>query len=234
MTTINLPFRLASLLQYHVVTTPVLPPPTALGYEYLVARNGIFLRATNPSLTALIPIHAFPTPLIRGLVDLQPVITLHHLRLPVQLLETTLADARTQTNATGDLVEGLYFFTSHAAGTKFSVLKPAQRAGVTHVIHEHLPTAESDPVLLELHTHGTLPAFWSATDTQDEQGFRFYAVVGNLDTAYPIVRLRLGIYGYFYEVPLSVLFDIPEDVEEAMSAMYEKGGSADVPPNHFI
>lgn len=198
-----------NLIDHHVVTALPLPPSTAIAYDYLVAANGIFLRANNPYLSALIPVHPFTTHPIRGLEPLTPSVTLHHPRLPEALLTATLTDARTHTDAAGHLIEVLYFFTLR--NDTFSVVKPPQAAGVTHVRHEHVPDTPTDSVLLELHTHGTLSAFWSHTDNRDEQGFRFYAVVGHLDREHPTVRLRLGVYGHFWEVPLSTLFDISEE-----------------------
>ena len=61
-------------------------------------------------------------------------------------------------------------------------------------------------VLLDLHSHGNMSAFWSQTDEGDEQGFRAYGVVGRLDTQ-PEIRLRLGVYGYWFPIPVGVLFD---------------------------
>jgi hypothetical protein len=51
-------------------------------------------------------------------------------------------------------------------------------------------------------------AFWSGTDNGDEQGFRAYGVIGRLDER-PEIRLRLGVYGYWFPVPVSQLFDGP-------------------------
>ena len=42
----------------------------------------------------------------------------------------------------------------------------------------------------------TLPAFFSATDDRDEQGFRIYGVAGRLYTPRPELRLRVGVYGH--------------------------------------
>lgn len=203
-----------SLIGHHFVTTLPLPPSTAIAYQYLVAANGIFLRAENPYLSVIIPVHTFTTSLIRGLEPLTPSVSVHHPRLPETLLTATLADACTHTDATAHLIEVLYFFLLHAdtdGTTTFSVMKPPQTAGVAHVHHLHTPEADPDPILLELHTHGTMSAFWSGTDNRDEQGFCFYAVVGHLDHDHPSIRLRLGVYGHFWEVPLSTLFHIPEE-----------------------
>jgi PRTRC genetic system protein A len=206
MSTPTIPFP--NLINHRLVTDLPLPPATVIAYEYLIAANGIFLRAENPYLSALIPVHAFDTPRIRGLEPLIPFVTLRHTRLPEAILHATLADARTPQNCAEALIEVLYFFTLR--DDTVSVVKPPQTGGLAHVRSDHTPTLPADPVVLELHTHGSMSAFWSDTDNRDEQGFRFYAVVGHLDRDTPTVRLRLGIYGHFWEVPLRVLFDMPE------------------------
>jgi len=51
------------------------------------------------------------------------------------------------------------------------------------------------------------------TDNEDEQGFRIYGVIGNM-TRRPQVRLRVGIYGYFYELDFEDVFDGPCPIAE--------------------
>ena len=60
-------------------------------------------------------------------------------------------------------------------------------------------------VICDLHSHGNMSAFWSATDDADEQGSQLYAVIGKLDTE-PEIRLRLGVYGYWLPLPVTAVF----------------------------
>jgi hypothetical protein len=53
-----------------------------------------------------------------------------------------------------------------------------------------------------------MPAYFSQTDDRDEQGGRFYAVIGRLDQDQPELVLRLGMYGtWLYNVPALALFE---------------------------
>ena len=61
--------------------------------------------------------------------------------------------------------------------------------------------------LLQIHSHGAYPAYFSATDDADEQGFGLYGVVGRLGSERPEVALRVGVYGYFLPVPLEAVFE---------------------------
>ena len=64
-------------------------------------------------------------------------------------------------------------------------------------------------VVAEFHSHGSLSAFFSATDDRDEQGFRIYGVAGRLHSARPELRLRVGVYGHFAPAEWSQVFDGP-------------------------
>src|SRR5690606_28766190 len=101
----------------------------------------------------------------------------------------------------GRLKEALYHF--HHNGARLRVLKPPQRATAASVVGAEGNTAR---VILDLHSHGSMPALWSTTDDRDEQGFRVYGVMGRLDTV-PEIRLRLGVYGYWFPLAVSLLFD---------------------------
>lgn len=225
------PVRFPNLVGHVLATSTDLSPQQASAYDYVIAANGVFLRAHNPYLFVLMPLHIFAKVPIRGLVMLTPSISLRHARLPRTLLDAVLADARQQINAEGHLVEALYFFalTRSEQGDRFTVTKPPQSAGVGHVIHLHVPQTpphDEPPVLLEFHTHGAMSAFWSGTDNRDEQGFRFYAVAGRLNSATPAIRLRLGVYGHFWELPLATLFEPVDDANPSAMNGHDAGEEA--------
>jgi hypothetical protein len=108
----------------------------------------------------------------------------------------------------GQLQEALYHV--HHTGRAACVVKPRQKASSSHVAS--CSGGEPD-IILDLHSHGSMPAFWSTADNGDEVGFRFYAVMwlvatlryGRLDER-PEIRLRLGVYGYFLSLPVTTLF----------------------------
>jgi PRTRC genetic system protein A len=196
MSTVNFP-----TLVGHLVAAPALPPLQGV-YEYLFAANGLFLRATNARLAVQLCIQPWSPGTVRGLPPLEPYVHLHHPRLPCALLHRVLVDARARRDAEAQLVEVLYRVVQRDG--KFALLVPPQQAtsaSVTTTLTEH-----TQPPLLELHSHGTLPAFWSGQDDRDEGGFCFYGVVGRVNSACPEVRLRLGVYGYWWEMPVGVLF----------------------------
>ena len=55
----------------------------------------------------------------------------------------------------------------------YQLFRPAQIAGPLRVVYRPPPD-----VLLQIHSHGAYPAWFSTTDDADEQGFGLYGVVG--------------------------------------------------------
>ena len=86
------------------------------------------------------------------------------------------------------------------AGYDFYV--PVQDEGDANVVYE-----VGDSVVLDIHSHAHMPAFFShQTDDKDETGLKLYAVVGRLN-ATPVVKLRVGVYGYFHSLTWRDVFD---------------------------
>lgn len=172
---------------------PVLPAGKA--YAYVVAGNGLFKHAINRHIDALIPL---ATARVAGLSPLIPYVRLRAGRIPGQLLHRVLADARRQ--SWDRPREAMYHITIQ--NNQVRVFRPSQRASAASLAY----AGGSDPdIVLDLHSHQEMHAFFSGTDTRDEQGFRFYAVIGRIFT-HPEIRLRLGMYGDFYRVPLTSVF----------------------------
>ena len=58
-----------------------------IGYDYILAANGLFLRASNPLLSATIQVAPAE---VRGLVPLTERLELTHGRIPFNLIQTAL------------------------------------------------------------------------------------------------------------------------------------------------
>src|SRR5262249_45119751 len=71
------------------------------------------------------------------------------------------------------------------------------------------PGSSHAQALIEIHSHHSMAASFSSTDDQDETGFRLYGVIGRLSDA-PEIRLRVGVYGYHWEIPASWALELPE------------------------
>jgi PRTRC genetic system protein A len=186
-----------NLVTYHIHKQDPLPPSDALAYQYILAGNGLFVRAETRFFTAVLLAAACT---VRGLAPLRRRFRLKYPRLPAQLLHAVLADGRRARQPDGRLNETLYQIHHH--GRTVQVRKPAQQGTATSVV----AVGGDDPaVVCDLHSHGHMPAFFSPTDDADEQGLRLYAVMGRLDSV-PEMRLRLGVCGYWQPLLLTAVF----------------------------
>jgi hypothetical protein len=82
---------------------------------------------------------------------------------------------------------------------------------------------KADPLgtkaLIDLHSHALLDPFFSRTDNKDEQGFRIFAVIGRVNDK-PLILVRVGVYGNYWNIPAEMVFELPEGVRDAY---YGKG-----------
>lgn len=189
------------LVTYHIHKRDPLPANDALAYQYVLAGNGVFVRAETRFFTVLLQVTACT---VRGLPPLRPQFQLLVPRIPARLLDAVLADALRARRPDNGLNEALYQFHHH--GRAVQVKKPAQQTTPTSVAAS-VTTAVADAagIVCDLHSHGNMRAFFSQTDNADEQGARLYAVIGRLDSE-PEMRLRVGVYGYWLALPLTAVF----------------------------
>ena len=59
------------------------------------------------------------------------------------------------------------------------------------------PLARDESIAVDLHTHGVLPAFWSATDDLDDRSVKVAGVFGNLNREQPSAAFRLVLNGMY-------------------------------------
>ena len=163
-----------------------------LYYDFIFARTGVFIRARNPLLKAALCISPAE---IRGLAPLDEEIELTHGKIHHALYDlaiSTLMVNRSLEQYLAVTWEGRYHLTT-----------PTQTREPASVRYERVGST-----ILDIHSHGTMRAFFSAADDADEQGLCLYMVVGRLDTFLPEVEMRLGVYGYFAPVTESEIFDV--------------------------
>ncbi|MFB0559505.1 MAG: hypothetical protein ACETVS_03115 [Dehalococcoidales bacterium] len=165
---------------------------SGLFYDYILAENGLFIRAHNPLIKVTVCISPVK---IRGLRPLEERIELLHGKIPGHLYDLSLS----MLIASSDRER--YLAVTWEGEYRLRI--PTQERSGASVKYEALPS----PVL-DIHSHGSMKAFFSGDDNRDEQGLRLYMVVGMLDTLLPEVELRLGVYGYFATLSIDEVFDV--------------------------
>lgn len=191
----------ANLVQYHVYRGEM--PKLTGAYDYILAGDGLHKRARNQFMTACIQVAACH---VAGLPPLPPAIVDRIIPaaggyFPGALL---LDDVYNDASRYGeDGLERMYHL--HVDGQRAWVSVPDQTMSEYKVTYGY---GNFDPTIIcDLHSHHSMPAFFSDTDDRDEQGFGFYAVIGDLFSEHPQLRIRLGMYGDFLELDPDVLFD---------------------------
>lgn len=183
------------------ITTQELPPPTH-SYEFLLAENGIFIRGVKPGLQVQFPLAICS---IRGLFPLKSYLQLEAPRVPRPLVEELV------TVAMGQETEILFYLSWEQECNHWQLTIPDQNQGTADVTPNDTASDQYRRALIECHSHGGYPAFFSQQDNQDEEGFRIYAVLGNL-LHRPTLRTRIGLFGHFWEVPSTSIFELPPGI----------------------
>ena len=160
-------------------------------YSYILAANGLFIEVSNPMLAARVPVAECE---VRGLAPMKAKISLTYGSIPQHFFDLALDTFLAAPD------KEHYVAVTAAAGYHFYV--PVQDEGDASVVYE-----VGDSVILDIHSHAHMPAFFShQTDDKDETGLKLYAVVGRLN-AMPVIKLRVGVYGYFHSLTWHDIFD---------------------------
>ena len=74
---------------------------------------------------------------------------------------------------------------------------------------------------MDIHSHNTMRAFFSAVDNADEKATRLYAVVGELNKSMPDIKVRISNGGKFLEIEPGEVFEsigesFPDEWKEAV------------------
>ena len=179
----------------HLVNHPGgLTGAQGIGYDYVMGLGGVYVQSASANLTARVLIAPC---VIRGLATVTEKVALPHGRIPSRIFEAGLRWFQ-------DAPETERFFAVRWDGHTYRPVVPPQAGSRASLIYQ-----PPSGVVAEFHSHGSLSAFFSATDDRDEQGFRIYGVAGRLHSARPELRLRVGVYGHFAPAAWSQVFDGP-------------------------
>jgi PRTRC genetic system protein A len=169
------------LVGYHIARGGPREFDPSPAYDYTMARGGLYVEAISPHLYGRIRIGEAE---VRGLPEIKEVVALLHGKVPRRLWDLAvslmLVDPRRE-----------LYLAMVWAGDAYSIRVPEQTVTGASVRYEPVQDA-----VVEIHSHGSMGAFFSSTDDADEQSFRIYAVVGKLHTGTPEAAFRLGVYGY--------------------------------------
>lgn len=176
---------------YILNTANGLEGETGLFYDYILAGNGLFIRARNNHIGAQICIAPVE---VRGLAPLEERVDLLHGIIPRRLLDMALS-----------LCEVAAPQEQYVAITwennEFRIKAPSQERTGAKIKYSTL-----ENVVLDIHSHGRMRAFFSGEDDKDDQGLGLHAVIGHVESE-PEALLRVSVYGYFAPVDQATVFE---------------------------
>jgi PRTRC genetic system protein A len=196
------------LVRHHIATPEQPLPAAAPGITWIWAANGIFKRGIAGALDLCIPVGLVaPVP---GLAPLGAHVRWYGIPLqhiPGVLLEPILRHAQRASNGSSIHypIEQQYFITwrDDCPEKPLRVAVPRQKASSGRVEYEMNVRGQ---VLIDIHSHHHMQAYFSATDDRDDTGLSLSAVIGTIYTK-PRLVLRANVYGHHYDIPPCMVFD---------------------------
>lgn len=172
-------------------------PALDAGQRMVLASNGVFLEMKTPWLDCAARVGSLSPRLPLPYGAMQERLAFAFGAMPIRLLDEFVAAAR---SALPDEVAGALIHDEATNGLALR-LHGAASAGPEHVDYQIADLAEGQTLAVDLHSHGRGPAFWSATDDEDDRGVRVCGVFGDVDRPRPSARFRLVLNGHFVALP---------------------------------
>jgi PRTRC genetic system protein A len=167
-----------------------------LAYDYILAGNGLFVRAVKLARTGKTLLRAtvlVADAEVRGLAPLA-----RHLELPQGKVPGDIWQAALRMVGLAHPSE-LYVAVRWDGGYRLEV--PEQETTPASISYTAVPDT-----VVDIHSHGSMEGFFSGTDNADDQGFRISAVVGHVDRLFKDAAARVSVYGHTGPVWLGDIF----------------------------
>jgi PRTRC genetic system protein A len=182
-----------------------LPPISAPLYEYIMAGNGLFIRAKRDVMSATIPLCKHK---IIGLPAVTPELTTSFDKVPEEIMRRILTVAE---DTAKEGLESLFYLWLKAGAWQLEI-PPQIRAHKTVEPCEKGAGSPYERAIIEIHSHHEWDDVFSDDDDRDETGFRIYGVIGHVNPARhyrPSINLRLGVYGNWWPLPAARVIEMP-------------------------
>jgi hypothetical protein len=203
-------------LSYHILTEdhPSLPAvdPRRV-YQYVLAREGLFLLAGCTGLEVVMPIS--PLTALPGLASITPTIRPSYPPVDEHLVLEMLEHAQAARDTMGNPIERLFYFLWEG---RWRLHEPEQDPSREHVRAKQV-TPEFLAAFSEGHSHHGFAAYFSDGDNIAEVrdgGFRVFFVLGRIFSQ-PEMRVRICVHGYEWEVPAAYFFALPDSIADCVA-----------------
>lgn len=189
------------------------PPLQGGMFDYILAAGGLYLHADREEMEVCFQIAQAE---IRGLGECDGRFDFRLPDVPSNLVEEALETSLRYAEDSKETLFWLEWSDLNPYDEGWLIREPEQtRTGASCRPVEGQDEAYSRAII-EIHSHHSMPARFSGTDDRDETGFRLYGVIGRLPEE-PEIRLRVGCYGYQWEVPASWALELPVGLRDCNS-----------------
>lgn len=188
------------LAQCPVVAAPYfgpLPPLREPGQRLIVGENGLFVEVRNAWLHTIQPCGWRDRRLPLPYVHVRTRLELAFGGLPLALLRRFIDAAR---EALPHELVGALLFDATNAQLRL-VLHTSLDSSHDRVHYAMAPISPDESLVLDLHSHGLLPAVFSPEDDADDRSIKLSGVFGHLHHHQPSAAFRLCINGSFFSLP---------------------------------
>lgn len=182
-------------------------PIEAALFEYLLAGNGLFLRAKRREFAVSLPLSMQK---ISGLPNTSIGISWARPRLTAYLWQEILLHAQ-QKHTSSNFKEEVYLiYWDKALGSWQWRASGREHSWASTVADDTLP--EYADCCIELHTHPPGALHFSRADDRDELGkFRMFAILLDVHDK-PKIRFRCGVYDHLIPIPAAWVGEMPRGV----------------------
>lgn len=191
----------------HKIASAETESVTAVMYEYLMAADGVFIRAKRREFTACLPLCEKK---INGLPEVKNGIVWHKPKISCLLWQHILDHARENSGDAADFREDVYvvYWNENAGDWSWKPISRERSLAAT-LAEDRL--AEYGKACIELHTHPPSAIHFSTADDRDERGkFRIFGILIDVHSETPKIRFRCGIYDFFAPIPATYVSEMPD------------------------
>lgn len=181
---------------------------TAVMFEYLMAGNGLFIRARRREFSVCLPVCREP---IKGLPEVKNGIVWHKPRIPRLVWQQILENARKGSDSVL-FREDVYIVFWHEGTSQWCWKNIGKERQWARTIADD-SLFEYGEACIELHTHPDGVIHFSKSDDRDESGkFRIFGILIDVHTPNPKIRFRCGVYDYFAQIPATYISEMPVEI----------------------
>lgn len=185
------------------------------GQRLLVAGNGVFIEVRRAWMHCIKQVGSWTEGLTTPFGTMEPTLTLAFGKIPVALLEEFVQHARAVLPLE---TAGAIVFDEATGSTELVMHKSAAATGArVDYVMERLGVGKH--LVVDLHSHGRLSAFFSAQDNADDRGgVKIAGVFGDLHADTPSCAFRLCINGMFERLHVPARVGRPIETEGCYTA----------------